>query len=129
MIIELEQIVKLILAFILSGIVGLEREVSSKPAGLRTHTLVGLGSTLLTVLSMEAFPGDPARVAAAVIIGMGFLGAGTILKSEGRIVGLTTAAGLWITAAVGLAVGSGYYLLAIITTVLTYLSLKLDVFE
>jgi putative Mg2+ transporter-C (MgtC) family protein len=130
MIVELEQIIKLISAFILSGIVGLEREVSSKPAGLRTHALVGLGSALLTILSREGFPGaDPARIAAAVIVGMGFLGAGTILKTEGRIVGLTTAASLWITAAVGVAVGAGYYALAVVTTVLTYLSLKLDVFE
>jgi putative Mg2+ transporter-C (MgtC) family protein len=130
MMLELEQIIKLISAFILSGIVGLEREVSSKPAGLRTHALVGLGSALLTILSREGFPGsDPARIAAAVIVGMGFLGAGTILKTEGRIVGLTTAASLWITAAVGVAVGAGYYALAVVTTVLTYLSLKLDVFE
>jgi putative Mg2+ transporter-C (MgtC) family protein len=130
MMLELEQIIKLISAFILSGIVGLEREVSSKPAGLRTHALVGLGSALLTILSREGFPGsDPARIAAAVIVGMGFLGAGTILKTEGRIVGLTTAASLWITAAVGVAVGAGYYVLAVVTTILTYLSLKLDVFE
>ncbi len=130
MIIELEQIVRLVLAFILSGIVGLEREASSKPAGLRTHALVGLGSALLTILSTDAFPGsDPARIAAAVIIGMGFLGAGTILKTEGRIIGLTTAASLWITASVGLAVGVGYYLLAVVATALTYVSLKLDVLE
>jgi putative Mg2+ transporter-C (MgtC) family protein len=89
-----------------------------------------LGSALLTILSTDAFPGsDPARIAAAVIIGMGFLGAGTILKTEGRIIGLTTAASLWITASVGLAVGVGYYLLAVVTTALTYVSLKLDVLE
>lgn len=128
MIIELEQIIKIVLAFVLSGIVGLEREVSLKPAGLRTHSLVGLGSSLLTILSIEAFPGsDPARVAAAVIVGVGFIGAGTILKTEERIIGLTTAATLWITAAIGVTVGAGFYLLAVITTALTYLSLKLGI--
>lgn len=127
MVFELEQLIKIGLIFILSAIMGLEREVSSKPAGLRTHILVGLGSTLLSILSAEAFPGsDPARVAAAVMVGIGFLGAGTILKTEEKIVGLTTAATLWITAAVGLAIGTGFYILAVIITALVYLSLKLD---
>jgi len=126
MIIEVEQITKIVLAFILSGIVGLEREVSLKPAGLRTHSLVGLGSSLLTVLSIEAFPGaDTARIAASVIMGVGFIGAGTILKTEEKIVGLTTAATLWTTAAIGVTVGAGFYILAIVATVLTYISLEL----
>lgn len=129
MIIELEQIIKIILAFILSGVVGLEREVSLKPAGLRTHSLVGLGSSLLTILSIEAFPGsDPARIAAAVVVGVGFIGAETILKTEEKIVGLTTAATLWTTAAIGVTVGVGFYILAIVATALTYLSLKLGMF-
>jgi putative Mg2+ transporter-C (MgtC) family protein len=129
MIIEVEQIIKLVLAFVLSGIVGLEREVSLKPAGLRTHSLVGLGSALLTILSTEAFSGsDPARIAAAVIVGVGFIGAGTILKTEEKIIGLTTAATLWTTAAIGVTVGAGFYLLAIVATVLTYISLKLGMF-
>jgi len=127
---ELELVARLILGFVLSGIVGLEREVSLKPAGLRTHVLVGLGSTLLTVLSIDAFPGsDPSRVAASIIVGIGFLGAGTILKTEEKVIGLTTAATLWIVASIGVATGAGFYLLAIVTTILAFCVLKLDIFE
>jgi putative Mg2+ transporter-C (MgtC) family protein len=128
--VELEPVIRLILGFVLSGIVGLEREVSLKPAGLRTHVLVGLGSTLLTVLSIDAFPGsDPSRVAASIIVGIGFLGAGTILKTEEKVIGLTTAATLWIVASIGVATGAGFYLLAIVTTILAFCVLKLDIFE
>ncbi len=128
--IELEFIARLILGFILSGFVGLEREVSLKPAGLRTHILVGLSSTLLTILSIDAFPGsDPARVTAAIIIGMGFVGAGTILKTGERVIGLTTAATLWTVVSIGVATGVGYYLLAIVVTALGFLVLKLSIFE
>jgi putative Mg2+ transporter-C (MgtC) family protein len=127
---EIESIIKLILIFVLGGIVGIEREVRIKPAGLRTHILVGLASTLLTILSLEAFPeSDQARIAAAIILGMGFIGAGAILKTENKISGLTTAASLWITAAIGVTIGTGYYILAIVTTVLTYICLKLRIFE
>lgn len=130
MFVELEFIIRLILGFVLSGVVGFEREVSLKPAGLRTHILVGLGSTLLTILSQHAFPGaEPSRIAASIIVGIGFLGAGTILKTEERVIGLTTAASLWIVASIGMATGTGYYLLAIVATILAYLVLKLDVFE
>jgi putative Mg2+ transporter-C (MgtC) family protein len=128
--VELEPVIRLILGFMLSGIVGLEREVSLKPAGLRTHVLVGLGSTLLTVLSIDAFPGsDSSRVAASIIVGIGFLGAGTILKTEEKVIGLTTAATLWIVASIGVATGAGFYLLAIVTTILAFCVLKLDIFE
>lgn len=127
---ELELVAKVILGFIFSGIVGLEREVSLKPAGLRTHILVGLGSTLLTILSLDAFPSsDPARVAASIIVGIGFLGAGTIIKTKEKVVGLTTAASLWIVASIGVATGAEYYLLAAVTTILAFLVLKLDIFE
>jgi len=127
---ELELVAKVILGFIFSGIVGLEREVSLKPAGLRTHILVGLGSTLLTILSLDAFPGsDPARVAASIIVGIGFLGAGTIIKTKEKVIGLTTAASLWIVASIGVATGAEYYLLAAVTTILASLVLKLDIFE
>jgi len=128
--VELEPVIRLILGFVLSGLVGLEREVSLKPAGLRTHVLVGLGSTLITILSLEAFPGsDPSRVAASIIVGIGFLGAGTIIKTEEKIIGLTTAATLWIVASIGVATGAGFYLLAIIATILAFSVLKLDIFE
>lgn len=126
MITDLEPVLRLVVAFILSGIVGLEREVSLKPAGLRTHLLVGLGASLLTILSTDAFPGsDPARIAAAVIVGVGFLGAGTILKTEHKIIGLTTAATLWVAASVGVAVGAGFYIIAIVATALASLALLL----
>lgn len=127
---ELEFVVRLVLGFLLSGLVGLEREVSLKPAGLRTHILVGLGSTLLTILSLIAFPGsDIARVAASIIIGIGFLGAGTIIKTKEKVIGLTTAASLWIVACIGIAIGTGFYLLAAVTTILAFIVLRLDIFE
>lgn len=127
---EIENIIKLVLIFILGGIVGIEREVKIKPAGLRTHILVGMASTLLTILGLEAFPGsDQARIAAAVVLGMGFIGAGAILKTENKVSGLTTAASLWITAAIGVTIGTGYYILGIVTTVLTYICLKLSIFS
>jgi len=127
---ELELVARLILGFVLSGIVGLEREVSLKPAGLRTHILVGLGSTLLTILSLDAFPGsDTSRVAAAIVVGIGFLGAGTIIKTKEKVIGLTTAATLWIVASIGVATGAGFYLLATIASILAFLVLKLDLFE
>ena len=130
MITEIEPAIKLIVAFILSEIVGFEREVSLKPAGLRTNMLVGLGSSLLTILSMEAFPGaDPSRIAASIIVGIGFLGAGTIIKTKEKILGLTTAATLWTVASIGVAVGAGYYILAIAATAFAYLALKLAIFE
>ena len=127
---ELELVVRLILGFVLSGLVGLEREVSLKPAGLRTHVLVGLGSTLFTVLSLQAFPGsDPSRVAASIVVGIGFLGAGTIIKTKEKVIGLTTAATLWIVASIGVATGAGFYVLAIVATILAFSVLKLDIFE
>ena len=129
MFLEIELVARLILAFFLSGLVGLEREATHKPAGLRTHILVGLGATLLTILSLHAFPSsDLSRVAASIIVGIGFLGAGTIIKTKERIIGLTTAAGLWIVAAIGVATGAGFYLIAIVTTILAYLVLKLGMF-
>ena len=130
MITELEPIIRLVVAFVLSGIVGIEREVSLKPAGLRTHLLVGLGASLLTILSIEAFPSsDTSRIAASVVVGIGFLGAGTILKSEEKIVGLTTAATLWVAASIGVAVGAGFYVIAFVDTALTYLALLLAKLE
>ena len=127
---ELESIVRLILAFVLSGIIGLEREVRLKPAGLRTHVLVGLGSALLTLVSIHAFPGsDPARIASSIVVGIGFIGAGTIVKTKERVIGLTTAATLWIVSSIGIATGAGFYLIAAITTALAFFTLELGKFE
>lgn len=121
---------RLILSFILSAIVGVEREVSLKPAGLRTHILVGVGSTLFTILSLNAFPGaDSARIAASIVLGIGFIGAGTIIKTPQKVIGLTTSASLWGVSSIGMAIGSGYYILGVVTTILAFLILRLGMFE
>ena len=122
---ELELFGKILLAGLLGFLVGLERELMGSPAGDRTFSLVSIGSALFTVLAFDVFGApsgnDPGRVAANVLTGVGFLGGGMILKEGGAVRGLTTAAGLWAVAAVGMAVGAERYLLAILTTVLIML--------
>jgi len=125
---HLEITVRLVLALILGGLIGLERESMGRPAGLRTHILVTTGSALVMLLSMYAFAGmegryDPGRMAAQVVSGIGFLGAGTILREGISVQGLTTAASLWAVAAIGLAVGSGFYYAAVLATALVALTL------
>lgn len=122
--------VKLVLALLLGGLLGLEREQKHRPAGLRTYVLVCLGATLACITNIfmcSIYVGnDPARIPAQVISGMGFLGAGTIIVTrKNQIKGLTTAAGLWCCAAIGIAIGSGFYSGAIITTVLIVGALKI----
>jgi len=115
---------RLVLALILGGIVGLERESHGRPAGFRTHILVSVGSALLMVVSAYAFPeGDPGRIAAQVVSGIGFLGAGTIMREGANIRGLTTAASLWTVAGIGLTVGAGFYFAAVLGTILVVLTL------
>jgi len=122
----IENLLKLLLSAFLSSLLGIEREYHHKPAGVRTHILVGVGATMLTILSYQAFPrADPARVASYIIAGIGFIGAGTIFKEENKIIGLTTAASLWLTSAIGMAVGVGFYDLAISGTVIGLLTLLL----
>lgn len=128
----LEDIFKLVLAMLLGGLVGLEREITNRPAGFRTHTLVCMGSALVMVTSMHLFRTyhevvnlDPARLGAQVISGIGFLGAGTILKEKTRVRGLTTAASLWVVACIGLAIGAGLYKISVLTAVLAYITLIL----
>ena len=123
-------IFRLVLAAVLSGAIGFEREFHGRAAGFRTHILLCLGSTLVMLTSMHIFdiyytkvPVDPARIAAGVITGIGFLGAGTIMHSRASVRGLTTAASLWVVAGIGLAVGSGLYFGAILTTFLTIIAL------
>ena len=112
---------QLVLAAFLSALIGMDRERKEHDAGLRTHMLVGVGACLFTVLSYLAFPGgDPTRIASQILPGIGFLGAGTILKYGRSIKGLTTAASIWITAAVGMAVGAGVWFLAIFATLLIW---------
>lgn len=115
-----ELLLRLILSAIIGGLIGMEREANNRPAGLRTHVLVTLGSTLVMLISMYGFSGmqvqgDPARLAAQVVSGIGFLGAGTILRTGNSIKGLTTAASLWVCGCIGLAIGNGYYLGGLIT--------------
>jgi putative Mg2+ transporter-C (MgtC) family protein len=126
---------RLVLAAVLGGAIGLEREVSEHPAGLRTHTTVALGAALFGVLSAYGFgtffghhppPAarvDVTRIASQVVVGVGFLGGGAILKEGGSVRGLTTAASLWVTAAIGLAVGVGSFAPALVTTALVLVSL------
>ncbi|MBW2983533.1 MgtC/SapB family protein [Candidatus Woesearchaeota archaeon] len=115
--IELEQIIKILLAVVLGSIIGIERKSEQKPAGLRTYVLVCLGATLISIISIEYFGGDPARIAAGIVTGIGFLGAGAIIAERGTVHGLTTAASLWVMAAVGLGIGLGAYLLATVVTI------------
>jgi len=134
MISNLELSLQLLMAGVLGGFVGLERERKSWYAGLRTHMLVCIGSTLIMIVSQYGFEQiirsglivlDPSRIAAQVVSGIGFLGAGTILFWKNKIKGLTTAASLWSVAAVGLAIGGGLYLAAFITTALIVITLAL----
>ncbi len=116
-----EILMRLVLALVLGALIGLERESVEKPAGLRTHTLVTLGAALFTLISKEGFFGsgaDPARIASNIVVGIGFLGAGTIWRSGVTVTGLTTAATLWTSAAIGTAVGAGFYLGAVSATAL-----------
>ena len=118
-----ELIFRLFLATLLGGIVGVEREVTRKPAGLRTHMLVSLGACLFTLVSVFDFSLDPARIASGIVAGIGFIGAGAIIAERGKILGVTTAASLWVTAAIGLSVGVGDYLLSVLTAVIVFLVL------
>ena len=125
MVSDWELVARLILAALLGYLIGLERELRGQAAGERTHALVALGAAAFAILSARAFPGgDTARVAAGVVTGIGFLGAGMILKREGeKIEGLTTAAGIWAVGAIGLAIGAGMYLLGIVAAALVGLIL------
>ena len=133
---EYEFILRIFTAAILGGLIGLEREWRAKEAGLRTHFLVALGSAVFMIVSAYGFSDvqmdgmtsrwDVSRVAAQVVSGIGFIGAGTIIfrKAENIVSGLTTAAGLWVTAAIGLACGGGLYVLAIASTLLVLVGLE-----
>ncbi len=118
---EIEIITQLFLAVILGSLIGLERELKRKEAGLQTYSLVALGACLFTIISLLLDKSgiiDSSSIILAIAVGMGFIGAGAIFRGENKIKGLTTAAGLWVTAAIGLAVGAQFYLLAICATFL-----------
>jgi putative Mg2+ transporter-C (MgtC) family protein len=118
--------IRLVLAAILGGLIGIEREIRDKPAGLRTNILICVGSTLFMSLSTQVaqlLGGDPTRIAAQIISGIGFLGAGAVLHSHGFVLGLTTAATIWVVAGVGMALGSGMYLVAAFATGMSLVTL------
>jgi len=117
---ELEVCIRILVAAILSAVIGFERETKERPAGLRTHILVGIGSALFTVISLFAFTqNEHARVAAQIVTGIGFMGAGIIFQDrKNRTHGLTTAAGIWAVSAIGMACGSNLYVIATVTTLL-----------
>ncbi|UCC39529.1 MAG: MgtC/SapB family protein [Candidatus Aminicenantes bacterium] len=122
----LEVTLKLLLAVALGGLIGLERETSKKPAGFRTNILICVGSTMVMALSgliLQGNGNESTRIAAGVITGIGFIGAGTIIQARGSILGLTTAATLWAVAGLGLVIGTGHYLIAIIFTAIIVLTL------
>ena len=117
---------RLVLAVIAGGLIGLEREVVHKPAGIRTHMLVSLGSALFVLVTIETLPNEAARIIAGIATGIGFLGAGTIFRSKSEVHGLTTAASIWAIAAVGFAIGFGYYLMTVVAVVLILIVLQLN---
>ena len=126
-----EFLFRMLLAALLGGIIGLERDIHGRAAGLRTHLLVSLGAAVFTILSVtisksagtSSFPADPGRIAAQIVSGIGFLGAGVIIKEGANVRGLTTSACLWTAAAIGMAAGSGFYNIAIYTTGIALLGL------
>lgn len=121
---------RLVLAAVFGAVIGYEREKRGIPAGLRTHMLVCLGSALITLTSITSFPkADPARVAAGIVTGIGFLAAGTIFRNKNHVQGLTTAADIWVMAGVGLAVGAGFYLGVFVTMALLVVIIQLKRFE
>ena len=129
---DFQVVFRLVLSCVLSGLIGLERQLRHRAAGLRTHILVCLGSTLIMLTSIYIFDiykdkasFDPARLAAGIITGIGFLGAGTIIRYGEEVKGLTTAASLWVVAAIGMGIGCGFYTASIATTVIVLLVLLL----
>jgi putative Mg2+ transporter-C (MgtC) family protein len=125
---EINLALRLVVGLALGAVIGFEREFHRQPAGFRTHSLVALGAALFTIVGAYAFDGpgaDPTRIAAQVVSGIGFIGAGTILQYRGHIRGLTTAASLWSVAAIGMAAGAGLIVLAVTGTVLILIILSI----
>ena len=125
---DYEILFRLLLASGLGALIGFERELKRRPAGLRTHILVSLGATIFTVVSLS-FDIDPARIAAGIVAGIGFLGAGAIIAHKGHVRGITSAATLWVVAGIGLSVGVGQYTIAIIGSVIVFAVLQLSRIE
>ena len=123
---EQEMVIRIVIAAFLGAVIGYERARAKKPAGIRTHLLVCMGAALFTAISIWGFVGnaDPSRIAAGVVVGVGFLGAGTILRQERGVAGLTTAATIWAVAAVGVAIGAGLYVVGAVAAVMVPLALR-----
>ena len=121
--------IRLVFAVIAGGLIGLEREIVHRPAGVRTHMLVSLGSALFAIITVDIVPQEAARIIAGVATGVGFLGAGTIFKAKNDVHGLTTAASIWAVAAVGLTIGLGYYVTMLIAVFLILVVLQLNKME
>lgn len=128
---ELVLVPRLVAAFVVGAVLGIERQRRGKPAGLRTHVLVAVASAVLMALSellrtgLPDVAGDPARIAQGVLAGIGFIGAGTIVRQPDRVVGLTTAATIWMAASLGLIAGAGFYILALSGAVLSLIAINL----
>lgn len=134
---DAEIALRLFLSFLAGALIGTEREFRHKPAGLRTHALVGLGAALFTIIGVygfEEFGGapffrtnmDPARIAAQIVVGVGFIGGGLIFRDENKVSGLTTAASIWLTAALGTGLGAGMYVTAFTAVLLGFVALRLN---
>lgn len=128
---------RLVLAFLVGAFIGTERKIRHKPAGLRTHALVGLGAALFTIISVYGFLEfsgppyfrtnmDPARIAAQIVVGVGFIGGGLIFREDNKVSGLTTAASIWLTAGLGTGIGAGMYFTVFVATVLGFAALRLN---
>ena len=125
---DVEILVKLLISIALGALIGFERELKHRPAGLRTHMLVCLGATIFTVISLS-FDIDPARIAAGIVAGIGFLGAGNIIAHKGHVRGITSAATLWVVAGIGLSVGMGEYIIGGVSAIFVFAILQLGRFE
>ncbi|HDM22885.1 MAG: MgtC/SapB family protein [Methanomicrobia archaeon] len=128
MITTIALIFRILLSVILGAIVGFEREIEEKPAGIRTHILVCMGATLFTISSFYLTPlssGDATRIAAGIVTGIGFIGAGSIIATKGHVKGLTTAASLWVVSGIGMMVGLGSYILSSASAIIVFIVLRL----
>jgi putative Mg2+ transporter-C (MgtC) family protein len=120
-----EDLIRILIAVLIGGIIGFERELHSKAAGLRTITLITVGATMFTILSSKFMDTSSSRVASNIVTGVGFLGAGAILFAEGKVKGLTTASSIWVAASLGMAVGLGQYILGVATALMVVIVLDL----
>lgn len=121
---DYEDLIKIVIAVALGALIGFERELKHRPAGFRTHMLVSLGATIFTIISIS-FDIAPERIAAGIVAGIGFLGAGNIIAHKGHVKGITSAATLWVVAGIGLSIGVGEYVIGIVSAILVFAILQL----